>query len=93
MENTSNALVGLIPAGTLDRIPFKAWIMGKSPSASDSRSPDSRREYASARDGLAETTRDKAPMPPGLMGPCTLRVKPDRRRVQIPIDRERRRTR
>ena len=93
MENTSNALVGLVPAGALDRIPFKAWIMGKSPSASDGRSPDSRREYASAMDGLAETTRDKAQIPPGLMGSCTLRVKPDRRRVQIPIDRERRRTR
>jgi hypothetical protein len=93
LENTSNALAGPIPAGSLDRTPFKAWIMGKSPSASDSRSSDSRREYASARDGLAETTRDKVPMPPGLMGSCTLRVKPDRRRVQIPIDRERRRTR
>ena len=95
MENPSNALAGTNPAaGALDRTSLKAWIMGKSTSASNGgRPPVGPTEHASAGGNLAETSRDKAPMPPGLPGPFTLRIKPDRRRVQIPIDRERRRSR
>jgi hypothetical protein len=91
MENLSNVLAGVIPAaGPLDRAPFKAWIMGKPTSAPS----DSPTEHASASEALAETTQDNAPMPPGLSAAFTLRPKPDRRRVQIPIPAEldRRRT-
>jgi len=96
MENPSNALAGDTPAaGSLDRAPFKAWIMGKSISAPDGRPADNPKEHAaSASDTLAETPHDKTPMPPGFSAAFTLRIKPDRRRAQIPIpaDLDRRRT-
>jgi hypothetical protein len=94
MENPSNALAGTIPAtGALDRAPFKAWTMGKSFPTSDSR-PDNLEELGSTSQALSEGQPDKSPMPAGLTGTCTLRVKPDRRRVQIPMpaDLDRRRS-
>lgn len=96
MENVPNALAGPLPAaGSIDRAPLKAWIMGKSTSASDGRLSDSPKEHALARETLAETTHDKTPMPPGFSAAFTLRIKPDRRcaQISIPADLDRRRTR
>ena len=88
MENAPLALAGSVPAaGSLDRAPRKVWNMGKSRSSSAETPKDQR----SAVEVMAETAYDKPPLPSGF----TLRVKPDRRRVQLPIPdgRDRRRPR
>jgi hypothetical protein len=91
MENAPHALAGLIPAaGALDGASLKPWTMGKSRSAPEEREHNSR-EHASSVDTLTQPEREKTPLPPGF----TLRVKPDRRRVQLPypaeLDRRRKR--
>ena len=78
MENTLFALAGNAPAaGSLDRT-RKAWTMGKSRST-----VEIAKDQRSVVEALAEvmTVQDKPPLPSGF----TLRVKPDRRRVQLPI--------
>ena len=75
MENALLDLAGSPAAGPLDRTLLKAWTMGKSKLNSGEVS----KEPLSAADALAEA--DKAPP----MSVFTLRVKPDRRRVQLPI--------
>jgi hypothetical protein len=76
VENAPFALAGSIPAaGSLD--PRKAWNMGESTSSSGEILKDQR----SAVEVMAETAHDKPPLPSAF----TLRVKPDRRRVQLPI--------
>jgi hypothetical protein len=83
MENAPTAFAGLIPAtGALDDVAFNAWTMGKSLSASDS-TADATKEHASAAETLTDT-REKTALLPSF----TLRVKPDRRRIQIPIPAE-----
>lgn len=78
MENAPFALAGGIPAaGSLERVPRKAWNMGKSTSSSG----DIPKDQRSAVEVMAETPQDKPPLPSLF----TLRVKPDRRRVQLPI--------
>lgn len=78
MENAPFDLAGSIPAaGAPDRVPRKAWNMGKSTSSSGEILKDQR----SAVEVMAETAQDKPPLPSLF----TLRVKPDRRRVQLPI--------
>ena len=106
MENAPLALAGSVPAaGSLDRSPRMALNMGKTSSSGeilkDQRSAvevgQSRargldpREPRSAVEVMAETAYDKPPLPSVF----TLRVKPDRRRVQLPIPggRDRRRPR
>jgi hypothetical protein len=54
-----------------------AWTMSKSRSNSTETPEDPR----SVVEVLAETSLDKPPLPSGF----TLRVKPDRRRAQLPI--------
>ena len=79
MENTLFALAGNAPAaGSLDRATRKAWTMGKSRS-----NVETAKDQRSVVEVLAEvmTVEDKPPLPSGF----TLRVKPDRRRVQLPI--------
>lgn len=80
MENAPFALAGNAPAaGSLDRAPRKAWNMGKSRS-----SGEITKDQRSVVEVLSEamtTVHDKPPLPSGF----TLRVKPDRRRVQLPI--------
>lgn len=88
MENAPFALAGSIPAaGSPDRSPRMAWNMGKSTSSSG----EILKDQLSAVEVLAETAHDKPPLPSVF----TLRVKPDRRRVQLPIPggRDRRRPR
>jgi hypothetical protein len=87
MENALLDLAGSPAAGPLDRAPLKAWTMGKS----RLNSGEIPKEQLSAADALAESGSDKAPP----ISAFTLRVKPDRRRVQLPIpaDRDRRRPR
>ena len=78
MENTPLALVAGPPAaGSLARTPFKAWTMGKSPRSNAGEVP---KEQLSA-EALVEIGHDKPLLPAAF----TLRVKPDRRRVQLPI--------
>ena len=79
MENAPFALAGSVPAaGSLDRAPRKAWSMGKSRS-----NGEIAKDQRSVGEVVAETMTvpDKPPLPSGF----TLRVKPDRRRVQLPI--------
>jgi hypothetical protein len=79
MENAPFALAGNVPAaGPLERAPRKAWSMGKSRS-----NVEMSKDPRSVVEVLAETMtlHDKSPLPSGF----TLRVKPDRRRVQLPI--------
>jgi hypothetical protein len=77
MENAPVALAGPPAAGTLERSPFKAWSMGKSRS-----NPGEAPKGQLSVEGLVvETGREKPPLPSAF----TLRVKPDRRRVQLPI--------
>ena len=87
MENAPLALAGSVPAaGSLDRSPRMAWNMGKTSS-----SGEILKDQRSAVEVMAETAYDKPPLPSVF----TLRVKPDRRRVQLPIPggRDRRRPR
>ena len=87
MENAPLALAGSVPAaGSLDRSPRMAWNMGKTLS-----SGEILKDQRSAVEVMAETAYDKPPLPSVF----TLRVKPDRRRVQLPIPggRDRRRPR
>ena len=74
MENTPLALAGPPAAGSLER---KAWTMGKSPRSKAGETP---KEQLSA-EAVVEIGRNKPPLPAAF----TLRVKPDRRRVQLPI--------
>jgi hypothetical protein len=84
MENAPTALAGLIPAtGSVDDESFKAWTMGKSLSASDSPG-DKPHGHAAVADTLTEIARERT-SPSTVL---TLRVKPDRRRIQIPIPAE-----
>jgi hypothetical protein len=61
----------------LERTTFKAWTMGKSPRSNAVETPKGQL----SAETLVEVARDKPPLPAGL----TLRVKPDRRRVQLPV--------
>ena len=97
MENTSRAFTGTTgTAGSRDRVRFEA-IMAKASFDSGHRQTQNAGEDASAGDLSAEPRRDAGPsQQPGLERPAyTLRVKPDRRRVQLPIaaDHDRRRSR
>jgi hypothetical protein len=76
MENALAVAGGLPAAGSLDRAPLKAWTMGKSTSDTE----EIVRDQRSAVDVLAETGHDKQ-----SASAFTLRVKPDRRREQLPI--------
>jgi len=93
MENQSKVFAGTTPTpGADDRVGFKA-IMAK---ASGHRKPHTDDASASARDVSAEKRRDGHMRKASLEKPAyTLRVKPDRRRVQleIPVDADRRRSR
>jgi len=86
MENTPLALAGAPAAGSLDRAPLKAWTMDKSRSSSG----ETLKDHRSVADILLRTGSD-TPLPSSF----TLRVKPDRRRAQLPIPggRDRRRPR
>jgi hypothetical protein len=77
MDNTPLALAGPPAAGSLERTTFKAWTMGKSPRSNAGETPKGQL----SAETLVEVARDKPPLPAGL----TLRVKPDRRCVQLPI--------
>ena len=77
MENTALALAGPPAAGSLTRTPFKTWTMGKV--RTDAADPP--KEQLSAVEALVEIGHDKPPLPSAF----TLRVKSDRRRVQLPI--------
>ena len=84
MENAPVALAGPPAAGSLERSPLKAWTMGKS----RSNSAETPKQQLSVQ-GLVEPGHDTTPLPSAF----TLRVKPDRRRVQLPVPlgRDRRR--
>ena len=78
MENAPFALAGSVSAaGSLDRAPRKAWSMGKSRSNGEM----SKDQRSVGKVAETMTVHDKPPLPSGF----TLRVKPDRRRVQLPI--------
>jgi hypothetical protein len=85
MENVLSVADGLPGVGSLDRAPLKAWTMVKARSNSE----ETARDQGSAADVLTENEHDAQ-----LASGFTLRVKPDRRRVQLPISVEldRRRT-
>jgi hypothetical protein len=85
MENAIAFAGGLPAAGSLDPAPVKARTMGKA----RTNSGETARDQRSGVDVLAETGHEKSQLPSGF----TLRVKPDRRRVQLPIPggRDRRR--
>ena len=91
MANTPLALAGPPAAGPLDhtRTPFKAWTMGN-PRSTSTEAPKNQLSAEALDD---EIDRDHRPT---LVHSYTLRVKPDRRRVQLPIpagfDRRRPRT-
>jgi hypothetical protein len=75
MDNVPSALVGPIPAaGPLDRAPLGSWTMGLSKSAPPS--------AVAKNQSLAVDVKVERPQLPNGF---TLRVKPDRRRVQLPI--------
>jgi hypothetical protein len=74
MENT--LLAGSPAAGSLEPRPFKAWTMKARPTSGETAN-----EPVSA-EPLNEIDRDHKPT---LVHSFTLRVKPDRRRVQLPI--------
>ena len=79
MENAPFALAGNIPAASsLDRTPRKAWNMGKPRPIGETP-----KDHRAVMEVLAETTtvHDRPPLPSSI----TLRVKADRRRVQLPI--------
>jgi len=81
MENAPFALAGRVPAaGSLDRTPRKVWSMGKSRSNGET-PKDQRSVVEMLAETMTMTAHDKPPLPSGF----TLRVKPDRRRVQLPI--------
>jgi len=94
MENTSRTFIGTTrTAGSRDRVRFEA-IMAKASSDSGHQTQHAG-EDALAGDLSAEPRRDAGPSQPGLEKPTyTLRIKPDRRRVQLPIpgDCDRRRS-
>jgi hypothetical protein len=78
MENVPSALAGRVPAtGLPDRAhaPLAAWTMSKSRSVSPAV------ENPNEQTSVIETKPDKPQLPSGF----TLRVKPDRRRAQLPI--------
>lgn len=76
MENAPFARAGSVSAaGSLDRVPRKARNMSKSSSSSG----EILKDQLSA--AVTETAHDKPPLPSVF----TLRVKPDRRCVQLPI--------
>ena len=77
MENAPVALAGPPAAGTLERSPFKARSMGKL----RSNLGETPKEQLSVEGLVVETGREKPPLPSAY----TLRVKPDRRCVQLPI--------
>jgi hypothetical protein len=80
MENAPQALAGPIPAaGSLDRAPFTAWNMGKSRSSH----PEIVTAQAQAAEPRAEAARERT-----FVQTYTLRVKPDRRRQQVPVPPE-----
>jgi|SoiMetStandDraft_5_1073268.scaffolds.fasta_scaffold1341252_1 hypothetical protein len=76
MENALAVAGGLPAAGSLAPAPLKAWTMGK-PSP---KSGETDRDQRSAVEVLVETDLETQ-----LVSAFTLRVKPDRRRVQLPI--------
>jgi hypothetical protein len=78
MENTLARTGTILAAGPHDRTPRKAWTMGKSQLASSAGETRNDRVLA---DVLVDTSRDNSPLGHGF----TLRVKPDRRRIQLPI--------
>jgi hypothetical protein len=95
MENASRAVADSIPAaGIFDRTQFQGRTMGKSPSSSDGRASDTPKEHSSAGERLSSGGREST-IPLGNLSSCTLRIKPDRRRNQMPIPagRDRRRSR
>jgi hypothetical protein len=76
MENVPRALVGRIQAsGALDRAQLAAWTMVNTKSVSTSVEPSTGQIVA------VEAKSETAPLSSGF----TLRVKPDRRRAQVPI--------
>jgi hypothetical protein len=77
MGNTPLALAGPPAAGSLKRAPLNAWTMGNPRSTS----PEAPKKQLSA-EPLDEIAPDYMP---SLVHSYTLRVKPDRRRVQLPI--------
>ena len=78
MENAPFALAGSVPAaGSLERAPRNAWSMGKS--RSNGEMSKDQRSVGEVAETM--TVHDKPPLPSGF----TLRVKPDRRRAQLPI--------
>jgi hypothetical protein len=79
MENAPQGLAGPIPAaGSLDRRSFTAWNMGKSRTL-----PPDVNHQAQVAEPQAESGRERAYVPA-----YTLRVKPDRRRQQVPVPTE-----
>jgi hypothetical protein len=77
MENVPSALVGRVPASSpLDRLQLTARTMANPTSVSISAAPP--------QIVAVDTKPEKTPHSPGF----TLRVKPDRRRAQVPIPAE-----
>ena len=77
MQNVPSALVGPVQASNpLDRLQLTARTMANPTSVSVSAAP--------SQIVAVDTKSEKTPLSPGF----TLRVKPDRRRAQVPIPAE-----
>ena len=85
MENTSTVIPSAVAlAEPIDGAPFKARSMGKPFSNSEIRNmKDSSDHHPASR--LAATHVDSMQTRPGVSATYSLRVKPDRRRLQVPI--------
>jgi hypothetical protein len=77
MENAPLTFAGAPAAGSMEQAPFKAWTMGQPRSNSEAASQE-----RMSVEAVVEDDRDHRPTP---VHPIALRVKPDRRRVQLPI--------
>ena len=78
MENVPSALVGPVHSSRpLDGLQLTAWTMANTTSVSVSAGPSPDQMAVDAKS-------EKTPLSPGY----TLRVKPDRRRAQVPIPAE-----
>jgi hypothetical protein len=85
MENTSTVVPSAIAfAEPIDRAPIKALTMGKPLSSSENRNmKDSDDDHPGSR--LPAPHVDSTHNRPSIAAAYTLRIKPDRRRTQVPI--------
>ena len=94
MENASTVVYGEVPVAEPDRGRFRAPVMGRSPSGSETRKSKDSAEHASVS-GMPAPADSMHNRPRSGETMFTLRIKPDRRRAQAPMapgnDRRRRR--